>query len=355
MERTINFDFPQNINLSELSALAEVDSDTYAQAVLNYREIPLGYLSTDLVLPIDLYTPILDSDKQQVTMFRVLHKDRRFRVEDRDHLIDLGVKRFFLHATQLSDYIAYENKYANDLIKRTDVSLAEKSQLLYDNATLIISQAMEDPRLGENIDLGVGYVKTLTDFITSSPENIQSISELLAIDYSLYTHSVDVCLLITAFGHYLGMQHRHIVNLGIGGLYHDIGKKEISHDILNKAGKLNEAEWYEMKQHPAYGCTMLRSSGKLHPVVYEMVLQHHENLDGSGYPQGLRDDGITLPSRIIRIVDTYDALTSNRVYKTSLTPMEAISLIIEEMNAQINPALLKSFISFLGWVDNASA
>jgi putative nucleotidyltransferase with HDIG domain len=348
--RPENQDANLDININQLSSLTKVDSDTYAEATKDYREYPLNNLSINQVLPVDLYIPMLDQSQDQVVMYKVFPKDKPLYNKDKGYLINMGIRRFFLHNSQFSNYIAYKNEHAHRLINKPGVAPGIKSELLYDNANLIISQAMSEPRLGDNIDLGVQYIKDLTEFVTASPDHVQSISEFLAVDYSLYTHSVNVCLLVTSFCHYLGMNKQQILPMGVGGLYHDIGKRKIADDILHKPDELSEDEWAEMQKHPTYGYNLLRTSTKLDPTVFKMVHQHHENLDGSGYPQGITEPDITTPAKIIRIIDIYDALTSKRVYKEPAAPMEAIAIIVNEMSSQVSPSLLKSFMGFLGWM-----
>ena len=338
------------VSLSDLSSSVEIDSETYRKATENYREFSLTNLSVNKTLPVDLFIPMLNRSKNQVVMYKVFAKGKPLLSKDKSYLLNMGISRFYLHNNQFSDYIAYKNQQAHKLINRPGLSPLVKSKLLYENANLIINQAMGDPRLGDNIELGINYIKDLTEFITSSPDNVQSISEILEVDYSLYTHSVNVCLLLTSFCHFLGMDKSQIIPISLGGLYHDIGKRDIPDAILLKEGKLDDTEWQEMKKHPSYGYDLLRTCNQLNHTVFRMVHQHHENLDGSGYPKKLRGNEISIPGQLIRIIDVYDALTSERVYKKAMQPFTAISIILKEMGQQVSIKYLKLFMTFMGWL-----
>jgi putative nucleotidyltransferase with HDIG domain len=340
----------RSVDIAELSTTAKIESDTYAEATKGYRVFPLNQLVMKQNLPADIFVPLLDQELNTVVMTKVFSKNKPLLNKDKGYLINLGVSKFYIKNDQFADFVAYKNKYAHRALNKPNLPPVVKSELLYENATLVIQEAMGSERLGENIAMGVDYIKDLTDFITSDPENIQSISEFLAVDYSLYTHSVNVCLLLTSFAHYLGLPKKQIITLGVGALYHDIGKRKIPEAILNKPDKLDDTEWLEMKKHTVYGYNLLRTSANLDPIVLKMALHHHENIDGSGYPNGRTGDELDTPSKIIKIIDVYDALTSKRVYKPAMTPMEAIGLIVKRMSAHVSADLLKKYTTFLGWM-----
>jgi putative two-component system response regulator len=132
---------------------------------------------------------------------------------------------------------------------------------------------------------------------------------------------------------------------------HDIGKVGVSDRILLKPGKLTEQEFEEMKQHTIYGRdTILSAEKKLGEISFlrfarEIAYTHHERWDGSGYPEGLRGEQIPVPGRLMAVADTYDALTSKRVYKSQLAHEEAVKIIIESKGSQFDPTVVDAFLA----------
>src|SRR5437879_9011769 len=129
------------------------------------------------------------------------------------------------------------------------------------------------------------------------------------------------------------------------GLMHDIGKLGIPEAVLEKHSPLDESEWILMRTHPEMGLTLLDRAGQSSREVLA-VLYHHERLDGSGYPYGLKAEGIPVEARIVAVADTYDALTSDRPYRKACTEAEARRVLIEEAKTRLDPravaALLRS-------------
>mgnify|MGYP003673903495 CR=1 FL=1 len=147
------------------------------------------------------------------------------------------------------------------------------------------------------------------------------------------------------FAQHIELSHKDIEFLRIGAGIHDIGKISISDYILNKPAKLSRNEFSLVKQHPEYGYNLLKSL-KLAPNITEIVLYHHENYDGSGYPSGLTGDSIPLLARMTRILDTFDALTMDRPYHKGISGEEALNIMQQELH-YYDPSLLQSFIEMI--------
>jgi diguanylate cyclase (GGDEF)-like protein len=144
----------------------------------------------------------------------------------------------------------------------------------------------------------------------------------------------------------LKLNKDEINKIKIAGLVHDIGKIGIREDILNKPGKLNEEEWKEMKKHPEASWRILSSSLEYSEIA-RYIYEHHEKLDGSGYPRGLKGDEISVEARIIAIADAYDAMTSDRTYRKGLNINEAINEMKKYSGTQFDPDIVNIFIEKL--------
>jgi putative nucleotidyltransferase with HDIG domain len=171
-------------------------------------------------------------------------------------------------------------------------------------------------------------------------------------DEYTYNHSVNVSIYALAMGRRLGLSRRALTELGMTGLFHDLGKSKIPKEVLNKPGVLADDEWKIMKEHPMTGVKILlnlKQLGEINPRMAIGVFDHHLKADLSGYPKVFRKQKASLFGRILQIVDAYDAMTTPRVYKKNpLTPSGALALMLKEKGFQFDPILLKVMIGIIG-------
>lgn len=157
------------------------------------------------------------------------------------------------------------------------------------------------------------------------------------------THSNRVSRLCRNLGMAMELSDADVYKLEISGLFHDIGKIAIQDHILNKSGPLSEQEWHEIMRHPEVGYWILSTSLEMSDIA-KYVLYHHERYDGSGYPKGLKDKEIPLLSRIIAVVDSYDAMTNQRTYKEILDQEMAVKELLANKGKQFDPDVVDIFI-----------
>ena len=170
-------------------------------------------------------------------------------------------------------------------------------------------------------------------------------------EYTL-NHSVNVCLLATALGRRLGLNRGELVDLGIAAFFHDLGKLETPLEILNKPDKLDAGEREIMEQHPFKGAeklVLLKESRRLPLRAIHVAMEHHIKEDLTGYPRYFDKGDINLFSKIVKVVDFFDAITTKRVYRTKVfTRAEALSLMLEQASGEFNPVILKAFVNLMG-------
>jgi HD-GYP domain-containing protein (c-di-GMP phosphodiesterase class II) len=173
-------------------------------------------------------------------------------------------------------------------------------------------------------------------------------------NYDEYTfnHSVNVSIYSLAMGKRLGFSKKTLTELGITALLHDIGKSKIPKEILNKPASLDEEEWGFMKKHPLMGVEIvlnLKQLGEINPRMVVGIFDHHLKSDLSGYPKLFRKKEVSLFGRVIQIADSYDAMTTPRIYKkTPYTPEQALAIMLRERTIHFDPLLLKIFIGLVG-------
>ncbi len=221
----------------------------------------------------------------------------------------------------------------------------QKAWDIYKISIEIMEQLRKSPTM-ENIQQFKEAATEIVDLILADDLFSDYLLQLTRYDYYTYTHSINVgflaILLSKALFRNTSIHDLH--ELGAGFFLHDIGKVAIDENILNKPGKLSEAEMHEMRKHPEEGYKLLREANQLSHEAKIIVMQHHERFDGSGYPLGLKGPEIHVYGRICSIADVYGALTSRRPYKKKLKPFDALCLMKKEMMGQFQDNMFEQFI-----------
>lgn len=225
-----------------------------------------------------------------------------------------------------------------------------RAQQLIGEAQQATKKLMHDVKLGKRMEMNQveNIVDKMTDSVLRNGDALVSLLRIKDADEYTYLHSMAVSALCISFAQGLDLDSTKIKQIGIGGLLHDIGKMKVPPDILNKPGPLSEKEFEIMKRHVKEGESVLQEYPNLDPTCTCVIAHHHERLDGTGYPQGLKGDQISLFGQIAAIVDIYDALSSERCYKKALTPTEALRKLFEWSQSYLNGALVEKFIGHLG-------
>ncbi|EFM10194.1 metal dependent phosphohydrolase [Paenibacillus curdlanolyticus YK9] len=163
--------------------------------------------------------------------------------------------------------------------------------------------------------------------LTAHKDAMIMLMNMGVVDQYLYQHSLNVCVYTTMLGIAEGYSRDELTILGMGAALHDIGKTRIPESILKKEGKLTSEEFELMKKHTEIGYRMLKDEPNISLITAHCAFQHHERLDGSGYPRGIKGDDIHDYAKWIGLVDSYDAMTTNRVYRPPMLPHQAIELL----------------------------
>lgn len=225
-----------------------------------------------------------------------------------------------------------------------------RAKRLIGEAKKTTRRLMDDVKLGKQID--VVQVEIIVDKLTHSVLNnkdaLISLVRIKQKDEYTYMHSLAVSALCISFAQHLGLDAAKTKQIGIGGLLHDFGKVKIPLEVLTKPGPLTEKEFEVMKKHVEHGECILRQLTRIDESSIRVTADHHERLDGTGYPQGLRGDQISLFGQMAAIVDIYDALTAERCYKNSMPPTEALKKIFEWSDGYLNRQLVEQFIANVG-------
>jgi putative nucleotidyltransferase with HDIG domain len=208
-----------------------------------------------------------------------------------------------------------------------NASERQRARALVSRSLKVVKTACEDVRLGRAVRLDDvnTVVHDVIDTVERSPRALLEVLRLKRKDEYTYLHSVAVCTLMINAAVHLGKGAAETREYGLGGLLHDLGKMGTPDEILNKKGRLTDGEFAAVQGHPEFGYQVLAQSEGMPQVALDVCRHHHEKIDGSGYPFGLTGDAISEVARLGAVCDVYDALTSERAYKSALPPLEALT------------------------------
>lgn len=225
-----------------------------------------------------------------------------------------------------------DDRFKVELSDSVKTRVAEGIQFIYSN-----TESKELADATNNI------ASNLMNAINSTDAIAVDISALKTSDEYTFKHSVDVATMSMVLAKQQGLSQKQIYEIGVAGLLHDIGKTKIPLDILNKPARLTDEEFAVMKQHPVFGYRMIKDRDEFSNEICMAVLQHHEKMNSKGYPVGFPSDKITQYARILTIADIYDALVTERPYKSAFSQREAVEMIMS-MTGELDLTAMKSFL-----------
>ncbi|MDT8903075.1 HD-GYP domain-containing protein [Anaeroselena agilis] len=245
--------------------------------------------------------------------------------------------------------IILEDEAVGDEVREKRLSERMLFNAKYEETVSMVRDAFDQIRYFEEVPLKkmqhLSENALLT--LTATPGALGYLHSLRDVDNYTFQHSVNVAIISGVLSRWLGDDGERMRDMVLAGLLHDVGKAMVPLEILNKPGQLTPAEMEVMQKHSAYGYEMLKKAKVLAGDVLAGVWQHHERLDGSGYPRGLRGGNILPSARIIAISDIYDAMTSDRIYRLKMTPFHVIKTLFENMFDKLDASMCTIFLNNL--------
>jgi putative nucleotidyltransferase with HDIG domain len=225
-----------------------------------------------------------------------------------------------------------------------------RAERIRERAQRAVAEVMREARLGRVARTGpvAEIVEEICESLARNSGALLSLGRLKTKDDYTFFHCVSVGTLLAAFARSLGMDADAVREAGLGGLLHDIGKTNVPDAVLNKPGRLSEAEFGLVKRHAAEGEMILQRSGEIGEIVLDIARHHHERVDGSGYPDSLKNGRISRLARMAAIADVYDAVTSERCYHAAVEPTEALRRMLSGGAFQLDRELVERFVRCVG-------
>lgn len=296
-----------------------------------------------------------------VNQFKITHQG------EIDKIIAHGIARVSIDTLRGLD-LPYEEVYASanldlELEAERPIDVAEPpvvhvplndelrvAKQVLTEASALMSDVMQDVRLGRVVELErmEPVVEKLIQSVLRNPGALSCLGRVRQKDHYTFEHSVNVSVLLVHFCHHLGLNRRTIRDAAIGGLLHDVGKVNTPDAILNKPGPLTDDEFAQIREHVGQGVDIVSAIPGISDISLTIVAQHHEHMDGGGYPAGLQGEQISQLGQMAAIVDVYEALTSSRTYRAAMEPSHALQRIFGWSKKQFNNELVQRFIQCVG-------
>jgi HD-GYP domain-containing protein (c-di-GMP phosphodiesterase class II) len=325
-----------SISLSKLPAQSELDSDIYAGAALLLRA---GTILTPQL--------IAGLERRGLKEVQISAESRLAAEALAEQFRDDSADGLAIDGRQGSAFDVLLSTAAQ-IYREHGIETAIPEEMLQ-QATDDVAALFEDIEKGGEPDLASmrSTVTVLVEQFFTRPSFAVKLLDLENFDHYTYRHSINVGLLMLSVAQDWYTREEQLVDVVYGALLHDVGKAKVGSAIINKQGKLDEHEWELMRKHPIWSEELLRET-EATATARALARWHHERLDGSGYPDGLRGEQMVREVRLSGIVDVYDALTTKRSYKPKMDFGVAIGIIVQDCGRHFDPTLANQFIRRIG-------
>lgn len=265
-----------------------------------------------------------------------------------ESLLKLGVMNVYIQDGELSPeeekiVVSDEAKKNIEKLHTSDRSKVKLSNSVRERVAHGIQYIYSNAEAGNLSEATNSITNDLLDAIDTNDAIAIDINELKTSDEYTFKHSVDVATISMILAKQQGLPRRDIYQIGVAGLLHDVGKTRVPLEILNKPGRLDEKEFEVMKQHSVYGYRMVKDKPNFNEAISLAVLQHHEKINGLGYPMGVNEKQITPYAKILSVADIYDALVTERPYKQAFSQRDAVEMIMS-MTHELDMGAMRSFL-----------
>ncbi len=282
------------------------------------------------------YRPVAGNGREALARMRILAQQEEDIKRNVRQLAEQQ-RQARIHRKPYADQTAFEEelKHAKDIESE---------------AREVVRASVDDVKKGKRIDLQLAskVVSRMVDSVVRNPDALVCLSQLKDVSEYTALHSVRCCIVALAFGRHLALSRDELNVLGFGALLHDIGMVKLPENILTKPSGLDRTELELMQRHVGWGVEILRGAGDIPPGAMELVEQHHERGDGSGYPGQRVGPAITPAGYIGAMIDVYDAVTSDRTYSGALSAEDALKSMYEWRHKDFQAELVEEFIRCMG-------
>ncbi|WP_042352228.1 HD-GYP domain-containing protein [Bacillus massiliigorillae] len=291
-------------------------------------------VSTEFLKPETVLGKTIYNTQQQILLNEGVSLTERMITR----LRELGIQYVYIKDAR-TNHIQPFNTLSEKVRKDSLIAIETSFTDIHDKESIVGSSIV----LEKNSKKFMELIRTILDEIKDHSELLSILSDVHIYDEYIFIHSFNVTLYSLAIGIKLGLSQKDLEILGIGAILHDVGKMYVPYDILMKPGKLTQSEYIEMQKHTDYGFHILKRVATIPLLVAHCAFQHHERVDGTGYPRGLLDKDIHLFGKIIAVADVFDAVTSNRVYRQAMLPHEGLEILYAGAGTLFDSNIVETF------------
>jgi HD-GYP domain-containing protein (c-di-GMP phosphodiesterase class II) len=268
-----------------------------------------------------------------------------FDEECRQRCVNLGVRFVYIPIAAHDAFRSQCEEQIEDIAADPNMAAAAKWAIVYETSNEIANELLSQKNFAANLPRLAAVSKSVSLLVLNDPSAFSHLFAASRHDFYTATHMVNVGTWMTALAYAMGYtDEQQLCVIFQAGILHDVGKTRVPKETLNKTGKLTDEEWASLRSHPALGYDYLRQANVTDPIILAVTRQHHERLDGSGYPDGLRREQIHPLSLIGAVVDTFDAMTALRPFKSrALTVSEAMDSIFQDVPGRFDSKIVSTF------------
>jgi len=330
---------------------SETKTYTATRTQKSLLSIPIQWLCLESRIPFTIYArPSINK------MPAIIDYNRIYTHRYKSKLVKAGIDKCYIKKESVPELLYYVDNNIETILSNKDIHPKDKTNLFYHTALRRTKRAFEKP--GRESFLRIReIIAIMLENILKNKETMNPLLALMQHNHRslckppiyTFTHSLNVGILATFFVKKLlnGIDRNNLEMIGLGFLLHDIGMLKVPGQIINKKASLNKSDSAVIKQHPKWGYDVMNRVGNIPPEVAYIIMEHHERLDGKGYPFQLKGESIHLLARMCAIMDTFDALISERIHKRAVSIVEALKIIQERVPYKYDRDLFSSLIILL--------
>ncbi len=313
-----------------------------------YKRIELDRISS-LVLRQDYaFDYAIYYNKHENIFHKLIEENDYFSNSVKSLVAEEKIDHFYVKKEDRFKYKDDIQEYLTSIIKDDAVRTEEKAELIYNLAYESLTDLFENDVTEQKINKVSSNIDNTIHLLKSDANALKLLLDVNTYDFYTYAHCIDVATYAIAFGIYLNLPSDDLMTLGKAAIFHDLGKKNIDYEIVTKDSVLSSEEYEVIKSHPKYSVDMLKEIESVEASLLMVIEQHHEKLNGTGYPYGLQNEQIHYLAKILSIVDIFNALTTVRSYKDALSSVQAFELMFKSMKDEICFSYLEKFVCFMG-------
>lgn len=317
--------------------------DADASNKSKYMKIRLNSLPPLKPIPFDLFISIGGRQVHYLRAGDKLIAEKIINFEKK------APEAFFILAADRTRY----QKFVREGLLSDELDTKQKALILRESTMVLVEELFERPDIEEALHDARGVVEDFVTFMESDAAAMANLIGLSSHDFYTYNHSLDVSIYSLGLGQAVGFRGHDLKELGLGGLFHDIGKRYVPIEIICKDGPLTDQEWIKMQKHPQFGLMILSEHSSTENIK-ACAFEHHESLLGNGYPQKLTAQEIHPMARVVSVADTYDALTTKRSYNEAMRPTDAIELMSGKLGGRYDPEVMRALMTIFQKLRNAA-